>query len=359
MHEFQNPIIAPVNPYDSLPNSSFWKSAVVQSDPTRLDSIYRPKFKITDKDKIATAGSCFAQHITRELRQRGCQIIDREKAPPGLTASLHSRFGYGLYSCRHGNIYTTRQLVQLATEVVEQQIKVDCVWVRDGAFFDAFRPSIEPSGWPTPEDVVSARAFHLKNVAKVLRRMDVFIFTLGLTEGWALTSNGQVYPTAPGTLCGTYDPGKYQFFNLDTRDIYDDIRRFIDIVTSFRGNNEFKLVLTVSPVPLTATASAHHVLYSTMLSKATLRSAAGMLVKDFDNVDYFPSFELVTNPSLRSSGYEDNLRSVRRDTVDFVMRHFFDAHILGERTDRSLSSLVEPEDVICDEALLEDFGGSK
>lgn len=346
-----------MNPYSGLPGSSFWKTAVVESDPRQLESIYRPKFQISDTDKIATAGSCFAQHITRELRERGCQILDIEPPPPGLTASLHSRFGYGLYSCRYGNIYTTRQLLQLATEAIERRVSEDCVWVKDGAFFDALRPSIEPSGWPTPEDVITARTFHLKNVAKALRRMDVFVFTLGLTEAWALTSNGQVYPTAPGTLCGTYDSGKYQFLNLDARDIYSDIQRFIDIVTSFRGNKEFKLVLTVSPVPLTATASSQHVLYSTVFSKATLRSAAGMLVQDFDNVDYFPSFELVTNPALRSYGYEDNLRSVRKDTVDFVMRHFFDAHLLTEKIDRS-ASLEELEDVICEEALLEAFGGS-
>ena len=65
---------------------------------------------------IATAGSCFAQHIGRALRGRGLGYLDLEPPPAFLTEDEANRLGYGLYSCRYGNIYTVRQLLQLFQE---------------------------------------------------------------------------------------------------------------------------------------------------------------------------------------------------------------------------------------------------
>ena len=35
--------------------------------------------------KIAMAGSCFAQQLSRHLRARGFDVMDQEPSPPGLT----------------------------------------------------------------------------------------------------------------------------------------------------------------------------------------------------------------------------------------------------------------------------------
>ena len=97
-----------------------------------------------------------------------------------------------------------------------------------------------------------------------------------------------------------------------------------------RGGKPFKCLLTVSPVPLTATASGKHVLASTIYSKSTLRSVAGQLFENQTHIDYFPSYEIVTNPRMHSTAFADNLRSVRDETVDNVMRHFFAQHLIIE-----------------------------
>ena len=40
--------------------------------------------------------------------------LAQSQPPPALLPTdLHSRFGYGIYSGRYGNIYTARQLLQL------------------------------------------------------------------------------------------------------------------------------------------------------------------------------------------------------------------------------------------------------
>ena len=114
-------------------------------------------------------------------------------------------------------------------------------------------------------------------------------------------------------------------------------------------------------MPLTATASRKHVLQSTIYSKSTLRSVAGQLSANQSHIDYFPSYEIVTNPRMHSSAFSDNLRSVRDETVETVMKHFFVEHPSVLRKGKvssysSHSSAMTNEDVQCEEALLEAFG---
>jgi len=56
------------------------------------------------------------------------------------------------------------------------------------------------------------------------------------------------------------------------------------------------MLLTLSPVPLTATARPHHVLTASMAAKATLRAAIDAFVLTHEDADYFPSYEIVTSP---------------------------------------------------------------
>ena len=107
------------NPYSDLPRSAFWKTGVVQQDPYFVEDIYKKKFDITPKDRIATAGSCFAQHISRHLKKNGLNILDAEPPPNALPDKLHQKYGFSMYSARYG-ISTVRQLLQLAQEVAPQ-----------------------------------------------------------------------------------------------------------------------------------------------------------------------------------------------------------------------------------------------
>ena len=118
--------------------------------------------------------------------------------------------------------------------------------------------------------------------------------------------------------------------------------------------------MTVSPVPLTATASGKHVLVSTVHSKSILRAVAGQLSAINRNIDYFPSYELVNNPRLQFSTFKDNLRSVRDETVMMVMKYFAREHPPIQRKNKVNQNLENKniktlEDVQCEEALLEAF----
>ena len=309
-----------MNPYENLTSSSFWKTGVTQENPYAINNIYKKKFDIKPNSKIATAGSCFGQHIGNYLKKNGYKVIDAEKAPPGLAADLHQKYGFSLYSARYGNIYTVKQLLQLAQEVAGERKPENYIWKKNGKYFDALRPAVEPEGHDTEQEVIEHRDFHIEKVKDVFTKMNLFIFTLGLTEMWV--HHGR-YPTFRNVK---FDEDIYEFRNAKFNEIIKDFKNFQDTVRKIRSNKSFKVLLTVSPVPLTATASGKHVLVSTVHSKSILRAVAGQLSTNQRHIDYFPSFEIVNNPRLHLTAFKENLRSVRDETVEMVMKHFSREH---------------------------------
>lgn len=357
------------NPYSGLPPHSYWKPAVVQADCKSLDSIYSPKWKFRKETKIATAGSCFAQHITKQLKAKHFNVIDVEQAPIGLPEEQHSKFGFSMYSARYGNIYTARQLCQLAEEVAGIFTPEGLAWEKDGCYYDSQRPAVEPQGLGSPKEVIEHRKYHLLRVKHMFESMDVFIFTLGLTEAWLHTSSGTVYPIAPGVVAGNFDETQHSFHNFNSREIRQSLLRFCQVVRSLRKETKaFRMLLTVSPVPLTASASGNHILLANTYSKSCLRAVAQELRDEKPFIDYFPSYEIVTNPSARSAFYNDNLRSVRPEAVEVVMDHFFSSlsistsshdSVVGPALPNQISlpegSDLGDDNIQCEEALLEAF----
>lgn len=344
-----------MTPYSNFPARQFWKTGVQPFTWHTVEEVYTPKWPI-DGLRIATAGSCFAQEIARALREKKRCVLDVEPPPSGVPSKLANRFGYGLYSARHGNIYTSRHLLQLTQEATGgRDIPPHLyVWRRDGRYYDAFRPTVEPFGLPSEEEIVAQRQDHLKRFKSLLSQCDLFIFTLGLTEAWFDKGTGIVYQTAPGVFAGEFSPDRHVFKNLKFVEVMQDMLAFRNIAKEM--NPEMRFLLTVSPVPLTATAEPRHVLVSTVSSKSVLRAVAGELAETFEDIDYFPSFELLSTPFLGPGLFEANKRSVQRTGVEAVMQSFFDAHEGVKATARrEVAEAKITEEVICEDALLEAF----
>lgn len=364
------------SPYEGLPAKAFWRSGVAERSALDPGDLYVPKFPISRKMRVVTAGSCFAQHVGRALRTAGFNVIDTEPVPASLSDKVANEFGYRLYSARYGNIYTARQLIQLLDEVEGKVKPADPVWERGGRYFDALRPGVEPEGLPSPEDVAAHRAQHLKAVDEAFAQADLFVFTLGLTEAWMHTASETVYPTAPGTIAGTFDPAIHSFVNYSFPGVLRDLQAFR--ARMMARNPSIRFLVTVSPVPLTATASGQHVEVATAYSKAVLRAVAGTMAERFANVDYFPSYEIITSQNNRGVYFETNRRSVTAQGVATAMSLFLKAHGAdsgpqarpADREDddegpsrpaprakgKGRRAAREAEDVVCEEALLDAFG---
>jgi hypothetical protein len=350
-----------VSPYASLDPRAYWRSGVADRAALDPGDLYQPRFPIDRQMNIVTAGSCFAQHVGRALRASGFRVVDTELPPDLLSVADAAAHGFGLFSARYGNIYTTRQLNQLLAEAYGEFAPADAIWEKDGRFYDALRPGIEPEGLRGAEDVAADRALHLARVREAFEAADLFVFTLGLTETWMHRDSGTVYPTAPGTIAGSYDPAVHAFCNFDPQQVFDDFDAVRTRLKRLKPSMRF--LVTVSPVPLTATASGLHVEVATAYSKAVLRAVCGMLPARHEDVDYFPSYEVITSQNARGVYYGPNRREVTAEGVAAAMRLFLTAHGIaeaaagggGEGRRRRRAVRETDNEAVCEEVLLEAF----
>jgi hypothetical protein len=350
------------HPYTNAAPYQRWRKAMVEPAPGAIDPMGTAPWRISATDRVATAGSCFAQHVARRLRLAGLEPFETEPAHPMLAPETAEAFGYGTYSARFGTIYTARQLLQLFRRAFRDFMPADDVWIgADGARFDPFRPTIQPGGFPTEREYQFDRRQHFAAVRAMFEQLDVFVFTLGLTECWSDRVDGAVYPLCPGVAAGTFDPARHEFLNLGVRETVEDLGMFLDALRMV--NPRARMILTVSPVPLAATAEPRHVWTSTTYSKAVLRVAAEEITRK-PGVIYFPSYEIITSPAARGAYFDADLRSITEDGVDHVMRIFF-GHLLEKDIAMSQPAPQRPQgdafleqaqravEVLCDEARLD------
>ena len=342
------------SPYRGNPRRTYWKTGMRTSSVATIPDLYTKRFEIKETDRIATAGSCFAQHIARYMRSNGYNVLDVEPAPGNLSESGAAEHGYGTYSARYGNIYYTRQLSQLVREALGERQPKEVVWERDGRYYDALRPTIFPGGHETPDLVLAHRQSHLRAVTDLLKQTDVFVFTMGLTEGWVSKIDGTVYPTAPGTVAGSFESEKYEFQNFNYSEVVRDFLEFR--ILARRINPRIKFIITVSPVPLAATATENHVLAATTYSKAVLRAAAGEIIRRCADVDYFPSYEVISASYVENNPFDETGRNVLPEAVEKVMNYFFAEHKpFLKMSSGSSQEQIADEQIFCDDALLEMF----
>lgn len=343
---------AAANPYRSLPSRSFWRSAVAEPAVHEIGELWRPAFAIGQDEPIITAGSCFARHIGRALLEAGMNFYDAEPPPPGLTAAERQARRYGEFSFRTGNIYTAAMLRQWLSWAYGESTPPTGIWTEDGCYVDAYRPSIEPDGYPSAEAALAARQTTLAAIRDAIGRARCLIFTLGLTEAWHDRVDGTVYPICPGTGRGRFDAGRHVFGNAGFAEVYRDLSAAIELARA--ANPRLDVLLTVSPVPLTATATGEHALVATGYSKSVLRAVAGQLAAEHEHIDYFPSYELITGAPFRSAFFEPNLRTVTAEGVGFVMNHFLTA-LAGRSGSAPVGTDPGPDggDPYCDDAILD------
>ena len=310
-----------VNPYSGLPDYCFWRKGVAKLACSEVDPVVRTKFKLAETDRIATAGSCFAQHIASTLVKNGYNYYVTEAAPEGMSTEQAAAGSYGLFSARYGNIYTARQLLQLLDRAYGWFTPRDISWIRrDGRYIDPFRPQVETDGFSNEEAIITAREEHFAAVRRMFETMDVCVFTLGLTEAWRAKSDGAVFPVVPGVVATGLNETSYEFVNFKAAEIHADMR---DCIAKLQAvNSRVRIILTVSPVPLVATYEQRHVLVSTTYSKSALRTVAGEIADELDYVDYFPSYEIITGNFNRGRYFGDDLREVKPEGIEHVMRLF-------------------------------------
>ena len=262
--------------------------------------------------------------------------------------------GYGWY-----RYYDDAVLADRDGRVVDVRSGLDWDARDDGRYVDPFRPTVEPDGFASEAEVIAARDAHLAEVRRLFETLDVFVLTLGLTEGWRWRADGAALPLAPGVAGGTFDPDLYECVNAGAAEVLGDLQGFLARLWSV--NPAARVIFTVSPVPMIATYMDRHVMESNSYSKSVLRVAAGEVCASGDpRAVYFPAYDIVTSNVNAGRYYNDDQRTINDAGVRHVMRSFL-ATFAQDRAvtapARNVSDIsAEFEDtagVICDEEQIE------
>lgn len=346
------------NPYKKLPEFCFWRN--LSNKPLEeLENIkLEKKFQIKENYKVSSAGSCFAKNISKFLVNNTNNYFITEKKHDLISEAISQKFNYEVYSARYGNIYTAKQLYQLLLMSQKKFFPIEKYWTVKDRYIDPIRPLIQPNGFNSKKELLLDRVQHLEFVYKMFKESDVFIFTLGLTELWINKLDGTAYPVCPLVVNDKLNKKSYQFINQNFSQVLEDMTKFISSLKKI--NKKIKIVLTVSPVPLVATAEKRDVLISNVYSKSVLRNVAEELQKKNEDIYYFPSFEIITSLTSKSFFYENNFRDVTELGVQLAMNCFkknflsrinkSDKNVHKIKSQNNNTNLMEK---ICEEKLLE------
>lgn len=343
------------HPYKNLSPDQYWSTGISEQAPGLLCPTRPHTTKIKSGDRVATLGSCFAQHIGRHLLANGFNFYQTEAAPNWMADDYAREQGYSMFSARYGNVYTPRQAVQLFTRAFGQFKPLELAWpsITDSSrVIDPFRPGVQAGGYSSADALIKDQAHHFHAVRELFQSAHWFVLTLGLTEAWQDLRDGAIFPIAPGVLGGKFDASCQCFVNFTVDECINDLmllHKLIGLV-----NPSAQIVVTVSPVALSATYEPTHIWQATTYSKSVLRVAAEALSRQCGNVSYFPAYEIINSPLSGNHYLENDMRQVNSLGVAHVMRAFFKTYV--DETDpsnKTAINLAEDMKTHCDETQLD------
>ena len=259
-----------------------------------------PKFDIINSSsKVFSIGSCFAEYVSFFLKSKE---IDCKHFP--------DTYHFNPISIEQELISMFENNTDLTENIIEN----------NGFFYNTVRkPSLKFNTF----ELAKKYATNIKNTAlEQMNLADTIIITLGGIETWKNLKSNKTCLTIPyPELFNDLKKDLFNFEILTFEDVKKSIINQIYIINKYLPNRN--IIFTVSPNMMNFTCSDKDITYSTSQSKSILRSAIGEIVsnKDFDNIYYFHSYELVLYSPLRND-YLNKKGHANELAINHVMKNF-------------------------------------
>jgi hypothetical protein len=273
------------------------------------------KLVINRETPIASMGSCFAREIKYALLRKGFAYIAEEQEHP---ASKHASAAWE----RCYNVFSMLQIFKYTFESWSPRLR----WWQcplSGQIQDPYRRIVL---YNSLEEAQADFDRHRRHSRHALEKASVLILTLGMTEIWEDREDGAVIaiPSGPYVDEGG-DMNRYRFRVSRFNETLETLEQIHAILSAHNPN--CKLVLTVSPVHLWATFRTDmDVISAGCNSKATLRAAVDEFAARYENVYYFPAYEMATiyMPIMKRTYLTEDRENfhINQETIDFIMDQF-------------------------------------
>jgi GSCFA family len=260
---------------------------------------FTPSFELEPGEKIFTIGSCFARNIETHLDALGFDVVTLRLLDEPIVRNEPVK-NHIL------NKYIPHSILNELTWALEDDVTPypDPDGFLEGGtdlWQDANMHSVEPG----PLDYVRKRRQLVLENTRQIKECRVVILTLGLVEAWWDKRVGGYINQVPPIRYLKKEPDRFSLNVMAYPEVLDCLNDIHALLRKHLVEN-FRVVLTVSPVPLNGTFRDLDVMVANTYSKSVLRAAAEEFCTKQDNVDYFPSFESVLT-SQRNVAWNDDL----------------------------------------------------
>jgi len=334
------------SPYQFLSRRHQWLSASNDCAQGDFSAIWRPRFPIDRTQLFITAGSCFAANVTSHLSASGFRLGRVQEASPDITATTNKQATLASDSLGLGNTGLPSLIchwIRWALEAGKPQ--EEPLQVKLG-YLDQFDAKLKYVVFESKEAVLLYRKNKLEQIKGLISSADIFIVTLGFTEGWVNRFN-EPYAASTRLFEDLYHPNLMQFKLYSFSEVYKDLSSMVTLVKKF--NPCIKFIFTVSPVPLYASFHIESVISTNNKSKSILRAVVSQLQDEHDFIDYFPSYEIITSTTNQGRYYETDFRQVTGEGVRVVMSTFDQSiQMPGYRVKGDVLHSFEAEPTDCD-----------
>ena len=262
-------------------------------------------FSLSRSDRVFTVGSCFAKHMADRL--------------------VHYKFSCASNS--YGTLFHPIPLLQNLSDALKQvEIDEDLFLERDET---AFHYSCHSSVWAESKNDLKKKFQDLQlSVAKELKESKLLILTFGSAFLYQLVSG------KPVANCHKQPKNTFTKGLSSSEEIQNVFHSFYTELK--KQNPKIQIVLTVSPV--------RHIrdgVHENNLSKSTLLLACDAIQNTFEDLHYFPAYEIVMDELRDYRFYEKDRVHPNDEALAYVWDKFAEAILTKEslKLNRDLDKL--------------------
>ncbi|HYG89225.1 MAG TPA: GSCFA domain-containing protein [Azospirillum sp.] len=287
---------------------------------------HKPKFLLSPTAPVFTIGSCFARNVENTLLSHNLPLLLKSHGVPAEEYQTWDEatgrgggVGRGQLSRGALNKYSVHSMSHELKRVLGDQHYPNegLIELSADLWFDPHASMLRNG----PFEATLANRKRIEAAMREIRNARVMFMTLGLTETWIDTASDLAMNTHPGPNWLMRMSDRFHFIDYGFDGIMSEMVEMIELIRE-KCHADMRFIVTVSPVPLASTFKDADVIVANSGSKATLRAVAEELYRRYDYVDYFPSYEIVTNTPRPLAWQDDQLHvspaMVKEITETFV-----------------------------------------
>jgi len=256
------------------------------------------RFKISTDSKIMTVGSCFSEVIGAQLTDSKLQCLCNP----------------------YGTVFNPSSIFKLISNSLQNQPVFKHLFLENRGIWQHYDFHSKFYGNSKEELERVLNATH-KNVNQFLRKTNFLIITLGTSIVHQLIENRQVVSNCHKTPATS--------FRKEILNVQEILLRFRLMYDALKmQNNKIKILLTVSPVRHT-----RETLQINSVSKSILRTACYHLEQGFEDVHYFPSYEIMMDDLRDYRFYASDMIHPNEQAEQYIFEKFAKTYFTEELND--------------------------